>query len=360
MASTNIRKTKSCATQKTVPDFNGHRPRIAKRTRYAKRKGGYRKPPTSNFGSLRVMQINVQGCQTLRHTELRTILIKKGVHIVLAQETLLGRNKEYSLPGYVCYRCQCHLSGKACRGIATFVRKDLRATVRNVQTPSSSDIQAIQVWWRGKKFQPWNWYQPPSDKSVSFVLGKGTHRFTRTLVAGDANAHHPAFGYENSDAVGEWVVDLMIVSNLTSLVTERSEPTYLHSRGGLFRPDIALISSDLEESTTREVLDNVGSDHLPSLITINCCAPAQGRDSKPRWNYRRANWSVYRDTLDNALNNVLPDKLTISALNEAFTRAVIYAARRGVPRGVIHKYSPIWSTEFAQAVAKRNQAQNDH
>ncbi|GFN84231.1 hypothetical protein PoB_001073700 [Plakobranchus ocellatus] len=47
----------------------------------------------------RVMQLNIQGCLTLRHTELRTVLIKRGVHIVLAQETLLGKKREYSLPG---------------------------------------------------------------------------------------------------------------------------------------------------------------------------------------------------------------------------------------------------------------------
>ncbi|GFN90800.1 hypothetical protein PoB_001730600 [Plakobranchus ocellatus] len=121
---------------------------------------------------------------------------------------------------------------KACRGIAAFIRKDLRATVQ--QTPSLSDVQEVKVWWGGKKYQLWNWYQPPSDKSVSFDLGNGTHRFTHTLMAGDANAHHLAFRFENSDVVGEWVVDLMIGSNLTSLVTERSKPTYLHSRGGLF------------------------------------------------------------------------------------------------------------------------------
>ncbi|GFO13160.1 RNA-directed DNA polymerase from mobile element jockey-like [Plakobranchus ocellatus] len=177
MASKIKGNTKSCATQKTVPDFYRYRPRIAKRTRYAKRKGGYRKPPTSNFGSLRVMQINVQ-----------------------------------------------------------------------------------------------------SDREVRAHL-----------------------------------------------------PTFTGGRGVLFRPDIALISSDLEESTTREVLDDVRSDHLPSLITINCCASAQGWNNKPKWNYRKANWGVYRDTLDDALSKVLPDNTTISVLNEAFTRAVIHAARRGIP-----------------------------
>ncbi|GFO00931.1 selectin protein,pol protein [Plakobranchus ocellatus] len=302
--------------------FHSYRPRKGKGLHKANPKGGSWKPPTSNSGSLRVLQ----GCLTLRHTELRTVLIKRGVHIVLAQETLLGKNREYSLPGYVCYRCQCHFLGKAGRGIATFVRKDLRATVQNIQTSSSSFAQEVKVWWGRKKYQLWNWYQPLSDKSVSIDLGNGTHRFTRTLVAGDANAHHPAFGYENSDVVGEWMVDLMISSNLASLVTERSEPTYLHLQGGLFRPDIPLISTDLAESTAREVLDDVGSDHLSFLITINCCASAQGRDNKPRCYFRKAKWRVYSDTLDNALSNVLTDSMPISELNEVFTRAVIHAA----------------------------------
>ncbi|GFN73652.1 RNA-directed DNA polymerase from mobile element jockey-like [Plakobranchus ocellatus] len=262
------------------------------------------------------------------------------VHIVLAQETLLGKNREYSVPGYACYRCQCHLSGKAYRGIAAFVRKDLRAIVGNLQTPSSSDLKEVKIWWGGKKYQCWNWYQPPSDN--------GTHRFTRTLVADNANVHHLAIGYENSDAVGEWVVDLMNGSNLTSLVTERSELTYLHSGGDLFRPDIALQG---KYPTTSAPIACRPS--LPSTVV-------QGRDNKPRWNFRKANWPVYSDTLDNALSKMLPNSVSISELNEVFTRAVILAARRGIPQGVVRKYLPIWTTEFAQSVAKRKQARREY
>ncbi|GFN84232.1 RNA-directed DNA polymerase from mobile element jockey [Plakobranchus ocellatus] len=52
--------------------------------------------------------------------------------------------------------------------------------------------------------------------------------------------------------------------------------------------------------------------------------------------------------------------MPISELNEVFTRAVLHAARRGIPQGVVRKYSPIWTTEFAQAVAKRKQARREY
>ncbi|GFO25852.1 hypothetical protein PoB_005235700 [Plakobranchus ocellatus] len=87
----------------------------------------------------------------------------------------------------------------------------------------------------------------------------GLHRFTCMPEAGDAKT----FGYKNSDAVGEWVVNLIHGSNLTSLVSERSESTYLHSRGGLFCLNIDLVSTDSAES--KEVLKDV------ALIT---CRPS--------------------------------------------------------------------------------------
>ncbi|GFO11896.1 hypothetical protein PoB_003840100 [Plakobranchus ocellatus] len=68
-----------------------------------------------------------------------------------------------------------------------------------------------------------------------------------------------------------------------------------------FLPDTALVSTDLTESTTWEVLGDVVSDHLQSLITINCWAPAQGWDNKPRWNFRKANWKVFSETHDQTL-----------------------------------------------------------
>ncbi|GFN78201.1 hypothetical protein PoB_000470700 [Plakobranchus ocellatus] len=71
------------------------------------------------------------------------------------------------------------------------------------------------------------------------------------------------------------------------------KPIYLHSREGLFRLDIALVSWDLAESTRREILRDVGSNCLPVLITITSYTQAKNRinslDELPQgqlYNYR--------------------------------------------------------------------------
>ncbi|GFO48556.1 RNA-directed DNA polymerase from mobile element jockey-like [Plakobranchus ocellatus] len=277
--------------------------------------------------SLNIMQINVQGCKTLRHTQVRKLLSKRDIHVVLAQETLLGKDKEYTLPGYEVFRCDCHTRGKACRGIATFIRKDMRAKVTNNHNPSGSDTQSVEVW--------------------------------RTIIAGDANAHHQAFGYENADAVGQWLVDLTGSSNLTSLVTERSDPTFLHSKGGQYRPDVALVSSDLVEAVRREVLEEVGSDHLPSLISISSPSTARTKISA-KWCFKKANWEVFRKTLDRTLEGKDMDNISIDVANDFFARAVIEAARRGVPRGVVRQYIPKITQELALAIKRRREARRTY
>ncbi|GFO48553.1 hypothetical protein PoB_007505800 [Plakobranchus ocellatus] len=105
------------------------------------------------------------------------------------QETLLGKDKEYSLPGYEAFRCDCHTKKKACCGTATFIRKDVRAKVTNMHNLSGSDTQLVEIWWMGKKYQIYNWYQPPSDKRVSLDLGKSDVIFRRTIIRARAKQH---------------------------------------------------------------------------------------------------------------------------------------------------------------------------
>ena len=59
--------------------------------------------------------------------------------------------------------------------------------------------------------------------------------------------------------------------------------TKRHSKGGQYRPDQTLVSSDLLESVKREVLDDVGSDHFPSLLTLNI-GERRGAVRQAKWN----------------------------------------------------------------------------
>ena len=74
--------------------------------------------------------------------------------------------------------------------------------MENLELRGSSDAQRVTVWWNGTKFSIYNWYQAPSDKTVTLDLGSADYIFQRTIVAGDAYAHHPAFGYKESYQTG--------------------------------------------------------------------------------------------------------------------------------------------------------------
>ena len=143
-----------------------------------------------------------------------------------------------------------------------------------------------------------------------------------------------------------------------NLYTDRSEPTFLHSKGGLYRPDTALVSSDILELVTREVLEDVGSDHLPALITVGIFSRQREKEA-PTWNFNKADWRAYAHALHTRLESVDWNALTVEKANEALVNEIIRAARKSIPRGVRKKFTPGWTEELKRAVSKRQEARKD-
>ena len=345
---------------KPRPDFLFTEPeRPRQRTRTTTGAGSVFPSNRQRTEPLKILQLNVQGGMTLRHAQMsKQLLQERGIHVILAQEVLLESGKSYSLPGYQMYHCSCIERKKKCRGIATFIRRGLKASVENIKTPTGTDAQKIALWWDGERFDLINWYQPPSDKQVSLDVGEYVHRYKRTIIAGDANAHHMAFAYENIDACGQWIIDVTTSTNLTCLVTDKSEPTFLHSKGGLYRPDTVLVSSDILELVTREVLEDVGSDHLPALITVGIFSRRREKEAST-WNFNKADWKAYAHALDTRLESVDWNALTVEKANEALVNEIIRAAMKSIPRGVRKKFTPRWTEELKRAVSKRQAARKD-
>ena len=137
---------------------------------------------------LNIIQINVAGLQ-YKSTELAMILHKYKVHAALIQETKLPE-KEISIPsGYIAYRCSCD----NCLGIMTLIRKDVQATVENCPI-EDIDIQKVTIWFETEKFSVFNVYCPPPS-TTELTLKEAI--FSKTIVAGDFNAHMPVTGYSS-------------------------------------------------------------------------------------------------------------------------------------------------------------------
>ena len=90
------------------------------------------------------------------------------------------------------------------------------------------------------------------------------------FILEDFNCHHPLWDSRVTSVFrGEKVFDWVISSDLLPL-NNPDTPTFLHRfSGSRFSPDISFASFSLAFSCSWEVLKDLGSDHLPILLSIS-------------------------------------------------------------------------------------------
>ena len=125
------------------------------------------------------------------------------------------------------------------------------------------------------------------------------------------------------------------------------------------RPDLTLVSADLHTKCRTEVLKDIGSDHLPTLITIDM-GKRQGRKRRSRWNFRKANWTNFKMQLDLLLDPEEISKLEVEEANSLITDSILRASISSIPRGCVKKYSPFWNDQLQKSVEKRQSARTEY
>ena len=103
------------------------------------------------------------------------------------------------------------------------------------------------------------------------------------FILGDFNCHHPLWDSRaTSDPRREEVFDWVISSDLLPL-NDPDTPTLFHcSSGSHLSPDISFAPSSLAFSCSWEVLQNLGSDHLPILLSIPLSPVFHPNECPPR------------------------------------------------------------------------------
>ena len=195
--------------------------------------------------------------------ELSKLLHERAIDVVLLQETLVGKKRSANLSGYTAYSCKC----ADCRGVMSFVRNGM--IVKQTPGPRAqgrTDVLFLDIWTNGRKYSVHNVYNPPKNEiSLEFPQ----LNFSRSIVAGDLNAKSPAWGYDTTDFSGQKIHELLNSSNLFCLQDRTTPPTLYHTgNGSLSRPDLTLVSAELEVQITLKVLEDIGSDHRPIEITL--------------------------------------------------------------------------------------------
>ena len=188
-----------------------------------------------------------------------------------------------------------------------------------------------------------NCYSPP-DKDLN--LHTLQLKDSGLLLVGDFNGHSPSWGYTELNNRGEQIEDWMIENNLILINKPNDMPTYLsRSWKTTSTPDIAIATDDIHKVCQRQVMDQLGgSDHRPAIYTLNVQAPKPSQYNGPSWNYKKANWHIFTELTDKLCQEA--DIQASRGINDnvgRFTKAILQAAKRAIPRGWRKNYKHYWS-----------------
>ena len=172
----------------------------------------------------------------------------------------------------------------------------------------------------------------------------------KSVVLGDFNAHHPWWGGAGTraDTAGRQLADRLFHSNLCLLndgsftrIPDRVDhnPTAI---------DLTLVSPLLFGDAHWEVGDVMGSDHLPIRLTLGGVLPQENQQGEDRYNYTKADWTVFRHQL---LTAVYPAHTNdVNQWYDGLRRVLLLAADNSIPKKATklnykHKANPWWNSQ---------------
>ena len=179
------------------------------------------------------------------------------------------------------------------------------------------------------------------------------------FIMGDFNCHHHLWhSGGTSDPRGEEVFDWVISSDLLPL-NDPDTPTLLHhSSDSRSSPDISFAPSSLAFSCSWEVLQDLGSDHLPILLSVPLSPVFRPNERPPSFNFPKARldgFASYFDSHCPSAEEYL--SLFLSSAAALFTSLALNAVKSSIPFGRIKRPPKAWwSAEVEEAVSERCKA----
>ena len=147
----------------------------------------------------------------------------------------------------------------------------------------------------------------------------------------------------------------LVISSLLLLLNDPDAPTLFHCfSGSRFSPDISLAPSSLAFTCFWEVFQDLGSDHLPILLTVHLF-PLFHPDERPSlYNFWKARWDDFTFYFDSHCPSTEEcPSLTLSSAAALFSSLTLNAAEFFIPSGRIKRqHQDWWSDDMEEAALK--------
>lgn len=289
------------------------------------------------------MHWNAEGI-TNKKTEFEHFLHENSINICCVQETHLQEEKPFKIRGYQVFRND--RQGRKKGGVMTLVRNNVNASETKTQTGEAEYIQT-RITTTTCTLELVNYYCP-QDKALSLdTIQVPDSNF---LIAGDFNSQSQSWGYDTLDKRGEEIEAWQDEKHLILANDPTDEPTFYSRRWhSTTTPDLALCTEDIHKRLTRDVGPQLGgSDHRPVLLHISGKPPADC-PQHPRWNYKKAKWSVFGIRTNELTKDIIVEGRNINSVVRDFNASIMKAAKETIPRGVRKDYTPYWTPALQTA-----------
>ncbi|KAF0295996.1 RNA-directed DNA polymerase from mobile element jockey [Amphibalanus amphitrite] len=360
----------------------GGRSRRAKNRRYRLNR--------SARSRLVIVSWNAEGLRT-KMQEFQRWLSATKADVVAVQEAQLAANKNPSIPGYqtavVTRRARGRRDGGPVKGgdVALFVRDGLQFTT--IDQPPLHPLDDSTEWCATRVFlysshpnqtqntnarprpssitsiDVHNVYRPPiratgDDERVDRFSMAAFPTTSSAIITGDFNAHHGTWdpSCTEPDSTGQLLQDWMETNGWEALNSGAATRSG-YGTGPPTAPDVSMAHRDLARRCTWRTGDDLGSDHLPQVMTVTVSGCRPRRIRKTRWSFRKASWTAYTQDCETALTAAAPAHLTVDQLSNRLTDAIMQASAKHIPRGARADPKP-WALdpELERAVAERREA----
>ena len=199
-----------------------------------------------------------------------------------------------------------------------------------------------------------NLYIPPQSSCNTPDYSPSLTQFLHgeeTIIIGDLNAHDALWFSALADQRGSKFSDEIGAANFG--VLNEDHPTRLPTTGQASSPDISLASTDTLPYTSWETKTEMGSDHLPIVITIETDFKETKSDNRTFTNFKKADWGKFKEETEDKFAELSPPTNIVKG-EKIFRKIINNAAKNAIPSGRIKNIFPNVPTETATKIRERD------
>ena len=220
----------------------------------------------------RIVQCNIRGVNANRDNLEHYLREHDFPEIVTMNETMLRHDKNIKIDGYYCAARREPIGTSGKHGSMILVRETVLEVVELdfLKNQFNEEVIGIEIVGNGGRpgLNIVTYYNPPGNRINSDIFRRALYSGSATVITGDLNCKHQAWGSNITDPQGTHLNDTLDDQNW--ILLNDGSKTRIDPRSGKEEVlDIMVRSSStLRMRPEFHVGDCVGSDHLPMHCTL--------------------------------------------------------------------------------------------